>query len=286
MSKTEKILNSVRQDFFSNYSEVKAEDLLDQIHDDEGMWLAAPKVSRLSNNETIPVLLLAKYNALRLWEVDFPSNITALVSNLRTGQVYYGKVFPISKKYTPGTIGSRVGLRPEGLELQSGAEKIHLVDLRGINNFEFESDKYSVTFICFDRVTNTKRLSVKGPNEKLPLENENVPPIDHSLDDLSSSINDFKIVQVKKNNKILIKASFKFTNQVNYKPEKLVGTLLLVELDKGITVDKEFIIPVSDQSDTNHGDFEVELGDDFKREGLLYLLINGVLSEPLQVPSN
>jgi hypothetical protein len=141
-----------------------------------GLLITAPLTVSLSEKNSLPMVLLERRDAVRLWDVAFDLNTILIAVNLSQGDLRYGLAAskPDSgvRRWEPGSVGSRLGPKPEGKQAGITITKAHILDAREICKLPWEPERYALSVISYDWVSNTRLVELEGkhgPIERVSL---------------------------------------------------------------------------------------------------------------------
>lgn len=130
----------------------------------EGLALAAPASTDLSQRSAIPLLLLSNVGGVRQWEVEKRSNTRFIVSE-RYGETTVHDAYPPDprKRESPDALRSRRGEMPSGTSASQMTSTAELFDLERLTGKPPRPVRYAITAIAHDWRSNTVQSFAYDP---------------------------------------------------------------------------------------------------------------------------
>jgi hypothetical protein len=155
---------------FFEFDQRRASDLQFKLFDIDffGILAALPRTLDSRSHSFLPMILLSKRTAVRVWDVNFDINTLIVTADLDRGGVRWCRAYPSNKRWETGTYGSRIGPKPEGKEAQIFISKAEVLDIRRLCNLSWGPGRYAVTVISYDWITNTMTTKIDGPDTTEP----------------------------------------------------------------------------------------------------------------------
>lgn len=137
-----------------------------------GYWTAAPKSIAVEKRDSLAMLLMVHFSALREWEVSEEANAILIASVLSGKPIEPCFAFPSSKRWGPGEWGSRHGDAPSPDEQKIFTSQIRTLDARKLCNIPWQSGRVAITYVVYDWRAPTIITELIGSS---PVETEPIP---------------------------------------------------------------------------------------------------------------
>jgi hypothetical protein len=141
-------LNLANETFWKNPDRALNDYLSNKPWESDLLEIDCPEYVSLDSRETIPMLIAARLGTSIDYEFPFKQRVMGVVTNLETGRVFTGSVFPgempaAKTGYTPGGVGIE-----------------EVVDARGVFSIPWDIGSYQVCLVYMDRVSNQCRFQL------------------------------------------------------------------------------------------------------------------------------
>lgn len=133
-----------------------------------GVWLAAPRQVDLARQSRLPLLLMSRADAMRVWSVNDDANAVLVASPLSAAPLAPCMAYPSNKRWAPGDWGSRVGPAPDASTAAIATTQMRTLDAKRLCNLPWMPGRVALTYLAFDWVSNTVVTELQGPPGPAP----------------------------------------------------------------------------------------------------------------------
>lgn len=131
--------------------------------DASGVWLAAPRNVDVTRQPRLPVLLMSRADAMRVWSVNDDANAMLVASPLSGAPLPPCMAYPSNKRWAPGDWGSRIGPAPDPSTAGIMTSQMRTLDARALCRLPWAAGRVALTYLAFDWVSNTVVTELQGP---------------------------------------------------------------------------------------------------------------------------
>src|SRR5262249_16879849 len=128
-----------------------------------GYWTASPKAIPVEKLDTLPVLLMTRFSALREWEVSEEANAILIASPLSGSPIGPCFAFPSTKRWQTGEWGSGQGSPPDPEVQKIFTSQVRKLDARKLCEIPWQAGRVALTYISYDWRASTLITELTGP---------------------------------------------------------------------------------------------------------------------------